>query len=259
MKLFVSKNIRIILGCILVFTIISVCFTYMYTRKTINQNSAEEKFDNNYLSKNHQSKSPNEKITAELVSENGKSFDSVLITANNDHVLIPLEDIFYTTIEYANWVDNTRFAICGHINPSLEVYILIDVNKTQISGKYYGIGFTWNKSKNRLYYIEPSSHFSEPTSDKIVDSEEHIYYETRKEESILDKLAISDDEQIFAFYINNSANETRKLIIAKMNKNKKLEAHTIINAQFGDIKFNNNNSIETIVPGGNIYHYDISP
>ena len=144
MRLFNSKNIRILLGCILAISIISVCIVYKYTRQITDRKTLGEKsdFNNNYTNNDHQYKSPNEEINAELIRENGKSFDSVLITGkNNAHELIPLEDIFYTAIENINWVDNTRFAICGHVNPSLDVYILIDVNKKQISGKYYGIGF----------------------------------------------------------------------------------------------------------------------
>jgi hypothetical protein len=190
--------------------------------------------------------------------ENGYLFDSVLIKRQDRFEgLIALEDIFYTNIENTEWLDNTRYAVHGHVNPSLEVYILIDVQKREIIGKYYGIGFTWNKNKDRLYYIEGSPHYGGQVLSKIINNEGHIYFETQQGESILDKLAVSDDEQTFAFYIDDLKGESRKLIVTIIDRNKKLQKKTAIDAQFGDIEIINNKTIKITPPGGAIYYYSI--
>ncbi|HWP98800.1 MAG TPA: hypothetical protein VN426_18310 [Syntrophomonadaceae bacterium] len=269
-----GKRIKLIFSCILLVAIIGVSLVYVNTKKNEDKISAEQNIaaevepkkviekspdiKNNYVSQNDYSKSPNGDVSAEVVRENGSLFDSILIkNKDNGEGLIALDNISYTNIERTDWLDNTRYVVCGHVNPSLEVYIVIDTQKRQIIGKYYGIGFTWNKDKDKLYYIETSPHFSEPGPDKIIDDESNIYFETQKGEFILDTLAISDDEQTFAFYIDNSESESRKLIVAKMNKNRKLQKQTTIDAQFGDIDFTNNKSIQITASDGTVYYYDI--
>jgi|GEM_PF-3100677 len=262
-----SKIIKTILTIALI-GIISVSFIYTNLRKHKSeiaaQNSAADEsqvlteniFDSseNYVSQNYYSKSPNGEISAEVVRENG--FNSILIKNKDNVEGLVLENLFYTNIESTEWLDDTRYAICGHVNPSLEVYIIIDTQKRQIIGKYDGIGFTWNKNKNRLYYIETSPNYNEPITDRIIDNEGNIYFETQKGQSIINSLAISDDEQSFAFYIDDSKNESRKIIVAKMDKNNKLRQQTSIDAQFGIIEFNNK-SITVTNSVGAVYYYGI--
>ena len=268
-----NKTLKLVLSGIVLIAVIAAVLIYANTKKNEKKIIDEQNsiavnepqkvapqnpdIQNNYSSRSHYSKSPDREISAEVVRENGNSFDSILIKSkDNTEGLIALKDFSYTGIESTAWLDNSRYALCGHVNPSLEVYILIDTQKKQITGNYYGIGFTWSKNKDRLYYIETSPHFSEQISDKIVDNEGHTYFETQKGESIIDKPAISDDEQTFAFYIGNSTDESRKLTVAKMDQNKKLQKQTTIGAQFGDIEFNNNKSIKITAPDGKVYNYD---
>ncbi len=213
---------------------------------------------NNDVGQNYCSRSPNGEVSAEVVRENGYLFDSVLIKRQDRfEELIALEDIFYTNIENTEWLDNTRYAVRGHVNPSLEVYILIDTQKREIISKYYGIGFVWNKNKDRLYYIEVSPNYPGQALSKIINNEGHVYFEVQPGELILDQLAVSDDEQIFTFYIVDLQDESRKLIITNMDRNKKLQKKTTIDAQFGDIEIINNKTIKITPPGGAVYYYEI--
>lgn len=250
------KFLKLILCFIFLIAVISFSIVYANIKKNEIKVEKGSEFLNNYVNLNHYSKSPNEEVSAEVVRENGYLFDSVLIKRQDRFEgLIALEDILYTNIENTEWLDNIRYAIHGHVNPSLGVYILIDTQKREIIGKYYGIGFTWNK--DRLYYIESALHYSGQTLSKIVDNEGHIYFEAQPGESILDKLAVSDDEQIFAFYIDDSKDGSRKLIVTKIDRNKKLQKKTAIDAQFGDIEIINNKTIKITSPGGAAYYYEI--
>ncbi len=252
------RLLKLILWFIFLIAVISFSVIYVNIKQNEIKVETGSEFLNNNVSLNYYSKSPNGEVSAEVVRENGYLFDSVLIK-RQDRVegLIALEDIFYTNIENTEWLDNTRYAVRGHVNPSLEVYILIDTQKREIIGKYYGIGFAWNKNKDRLYYIEASPHYSGQALSKIIDNEGHIYFEAQQGESILDKLAVSDDEQTFAFYIDDLQGGSRKLIVTKIDRNKKLQKQTTIDNQFGDIEIINNKTIKITPPGGAVYYYEI--
>lgn len=190
-----------------------------------------------------------------MVREEGYLFDSVLVKGQDGlGEFIALEDIFYTNIENTEWLDNTRYAIRGHVNPSLGVHILINIEEKKITGKYYGIGFSWNKNKDRLYYIEASPYYGEQVLSKVMDNEGHIYFEAQQGESILEKLAVSADDQILAFFIDDSG-RSRKLIVIKMDMNNKLQKKIAIDAQFGDIEIIDNKTIIITSPGGTNYYY----
>ncbi len=86
--------------------------------------------DDSYISKNVTCISPDGTKTAEVVRLSGKKFDSILVTSNNKKPkAVLLENIIYTNIESFSWIDNNRVAITGHINPSLEVYVVVDAEK----------------------------------------------------------------------------------------------------------------------------------
>lgn len=82
-------------------------------------------------------------------------------------------------------------------------------------------------------------------SDKIVDNDDHIYYESESGTTLGGKLAVSDDERTFAFYVDDSIKETRKLYIAGLNKNYKLEKRSELDVPYGDIRIEKNNIIIT--------------
>ena len=252
------RFLKSILWFVFLIAVISFSIVYANIKKNVINVEKGSEFLNNYVCLNHYSKSPNGEVSAEVVRENGYLFDSVLIRRQDRFEgLIALEDIFYTNIENTEWLDNTRYAVRGHVNPSLEIYILIDTQKREIIGKYYGIGFAWNKNRDELYYIETSPPYSGQVLSKIINNEGHIYFEAQQGESILDKLAVSDDEQTFAFYTDDLQGGSRKLIVTKIDRNKKLQKKTTIDSQFGDMEIINNKTIKITPPGGAVCYYEI--
>lgn len=157
--------------------------------------------------------------------------------------------MWYTDLEKANSypINDTCYAIRGHINPSLEVYVVVDAVNGELIGKYHGVGFTWNKNRDTLYYVVNSPYFStDRAKDKIVDNKGNIYYEADLNTTLTDKMIISEDEQTFAFFVND-LNE-RKLYIAEMNKNKKLEKKSELSTPFGDIEFKSDKTVKVTPP-----------
>lgn len=219
----------------------------------------EDSENKTYKRKDVSSKSPNGELNAEVVRKDSFKFDSVVFTdKNSKSQVVDLVNIIYTSIVSASWIDDIRYGICGHINPSLNVYVVVDTKINQIIGEYYGLGFTWNLNKNKLYYIQTSPHFAdEIVSDKIVDNDDHIYYESESGTTLGGKLAVSDDERTFAFYVDDSIEETRKLYIAGLNKNNKLEKRSELNVPYGDIRIEKNNIIITEQDGNSkVYSID---
>lgn len=207
-----------------------------------------------YIKKGHFAQSPNGEMTAEVIREKDLFFDSILITdKNKENFKIILENIMYTSIESFSWIDNNRIGLCGEINPSVKVYVVIDTNGKSIVGEYDGIGFVWNKDKNKLYYIMTGFE----VIDKIVDNEGNTYYEAESGTSIIGTIAITEDEEKFAFFVNENSQNKRKLILAKMGLDKKLKKELEIDAQFGSIKFNGSNSLSVTGIDGSITNYDL--
>ena len=99
--------------------------------------------------------------------------------------------------------------------------------------------FTWNNDKSKLYYIESSPHFAvEKTRDKIVDNKGNVYFESESGTSLLNELALSDDERTFAFFIDYE--NDRNLFVGKIGQYKKLHKITEISIDVGKIKFEDN-------------------
>jgi hypothetical protein len=140
----------------------------------------------------------------------------------------------------------------------MQVYVIMDADSKSITGIYRGIGFAWNKNKDRLYYVRTSPHFSEEhVGDEIVDDEDNIYYKTERGISIIGSIAISDDEEKFAFFVDDVSREKRNLVVCKRDADNKLKKQMEINAPFGEIKFNDNNSVSVADINKNITNYDL--
>lgn len=215
--------------------------------------------NDNYTKKGQFAQSPNGEMTAEVVREKGMFVDTVLITdKNNETFKIVLENIMYTYIEDFSWIDDTRIALWTHVNPSLQVYVVMGADSKSMVGVYKGLGFAWNKNKDRLYYVKPSPQFSEEhVGDEIVDDEDNIYYKTESGTFIRGTIAISDDEEKFAFFVDDIYLEKQNLVICKMDEGNKLKKELEIDAPFGEIKFNDNNSVSVADINKNITSYDL--
>jgi hypothetical protein len=189
--------------------------------------------------------SPDNETIAEIVRKNNYKFDSVIINKpGKDLKEIVLENIVYTDINYTTWIDNNRFALSAHINPSLDVYVIINIEKGLIEAEYYGVGFTWDKNKNKLYYVQTTPYFSpDMVSDKITDNLGNIYYETEKNERMTDVLTISEDENKIAFFVNELNSNIRELVVLEKEQDKTFKKNVNKQAEFGEIEFNSDGSI----------------
>ncbi len=101
-----------------------------------------------------------------------------------------------------------------------------------------------------------SPHNSGQTLSKIIDNEGQIYFEAQPGELILDRLAVSDDEQTLVFYTDDIKRESRKLVVAQIDRNKKFQKKTAIDAQFGDVEIIDNQTIIVTPPGGAVHYYE---
>lgn len=215
--------------------------------------------ESNSVQRKASAKSPDGKMKAEVVTEKDKFHDSIIVTdKNNNSSKIELVNMLYTGIMGFSWIDNTRVALLGHVNPSLNRYIVVDAYKKEVIKEYNGLGFTWNKDKNKLYYVVPAPHFAVGEAvEQIVDSDGHVYYETKKNETLTDTLAISQNEQNFVFLVNNN-DDSRKLIIAKLGADKKLEKKSELDVRYGDIEFMDNEHFTITDSDGNALEYSVN-
>ena len=215
--------------------------------------------ESNSMKRKVSAKSPDGKMEAEVITEKDKLHDSIIVTdKNNNSSKIELENMLYTGIMGFSWIDNTRVALLGHVNPSLNRYIVVDAYKKEVIKEYNGLGFTWNKNKNKLYYVVPKPHFAVGEAiEQIVDSDGHVYYETKRNETLTDTLAISQNEQNFVFLVNKNDN-SRKLIIAKLGADKKLEKKSELDVRYGDIEFKDNVHFTITDSDGNALEYSVN-
>jgi hypothetical protein len=164
--------------------------------------------------------SPNHELEASIIRKDGMKYDSLLITGQDRADCVLLEDIFYTSVLNLTWIDDSRVALLGHLNPSSNVYVILNSKTLSIDGSYYGLGFTWNKSKDRLYYVATSPHFSgEQGGDKIVDNDGYVYYEADKNTMISDQaLSVSEDEKTISFTIRDINTDSEQSITITPSK-----------------------------------------
>jgi len=108
----------------------------------------------------------------------------------------------------------------AHVNPSLDVYCLLDANKLQKVKEYYGIGFVWDSRKENIYYALPQPHFSNLKGREKIYKNDQVIFETSDSESILKGPYISENNDI-AFYTKDvNAEDEVKLNIGKVKDEK---------------------------------------
>ncbi len=186
-------------------------------------------------------------ISARVARKAGQSFDSVIFSSNDAGMkLVELSNINYSNIEYSEWIDEERYGICAHINPSQEVYIVVDSIEAKVIDKFYGLGFFWSNNKERIYYVNSGSPDSDSSNDQIVDSLGHVYYDAGDEHTITSVMKASNDEKTFAFFVNHIENNIRELIIAEMNESRKLIPLSEKESPIGEILFMNDNKVKVI-------------
>ena len=139
---------------------------------------------------------------AELVPVEGWSFSALNITLEDGTKKeCELTNIFFTGILDFRWIDEERIVLEGHINPSLNVYIVYSLRENSFK-EYYGLSFTWDNDYNKLYFIKTSPHWgSEPVPEKIIDEDENIYYETSKGEYLVNTLILDSTNEYLGFYV----------------------------------------------------------
>lgn len=139
---------------------------------------------------------------AELGPVEGWVFSSLNITLEDGTKKeCELTNVFFSSISEFRWIDEERVVLEGHRNPSLEVYIVYDLKENSFE-EYYGLFFTWNNDYSRLYYVQPSPHFTpESVPEKIVDQDETVYYETNKGEHLVNSLTLDETNEYIGFFV----------------------------------------------------------
>lgn len=118
-----------------------------------------------------------------------------------------------TAIESDKWFDSEHLAIVGHINPSLQCFLLYNVSTTSVEVEKYGINFTWVDSDiTTLVYIVPSAHFTDSGDAEVIkDINDSTLYETQQGEKI-SNLVILDNGDIEFDLTTKDGNVTKETI-----------------------------------------------
>ncbi len=162
-----------------------------------------------------------EKSSGNPVSLSGKKAsvrkqqDSVwseILIKNGDSIkTVSLDNELFTAVYSINWSDEDTLEIVCHVNPSMDV-MLIYSEENGLT-KYYGAFFTKNVD-NKLYYVETAPHFgTEKVPEKLLDSENNVYYQTEKGVKFNSDIAVCGD--YIAFYESDGESTTLKVINVK--------------------------------------------
>ncbi len=146
---------------------------------------------------------------AELVPVEGKAFPVLEITLEDGtKKKCELTNVLFTSVRDFYWIGEDRVVLEGHVNPSLNVYIVYDLKENDFR-EYNGLFFTWNHDHSKLFYVQPSPHFgAEPVPEKIVDQDGTVYYETGKGEYFVNDLILDATDQYIGFYVKTTGEAT---------------------------------------------------
>ena len=121
-------------------------------------------------------------------------------------------------VDRVKWMDEHTFWGIMHDNPSQET--LVEYNDETGVKFYYGLFFTRDQNGN-LYYVSPTSHFSqEGASERILDAQGNVIFATEPGVQIVRYLAVSDDYVAFytrGFHANDNDGTTLVIFSRKDN------------------------------------------
>lgn len=193
--------------------------------------------------------SPNGTMQAylRLNDPNETIFDDVIVVNKETGKarVLSLENVLYTTVLSIEWLNDDMIAFKGHVNPSLDVYIVFNPETGERLRENDGVGFTWDTELSHVYYSLPQPHFSNVRGkDKIIEDAETEIYESDADAIIMGGPALSDTGKMF-FFERNINDESITLIEAekpakgKLKKIKKTKWKNLC----GEIKVNSDDSI----------------
>lgn len=151
---------------------------------------------------------------AELVPVEGEAFPVLEITLEDGtKKKCELTNVLFTSVCDFYWIGEDRVVLEGHVNPSLNVYIVYDLKENDFK-EYNGLFFTWNHDNSKLFYVQPAPHFgAEAVPEKIIDQDGTVYYETWAGEHFVDGLILDATSQYMGFYVRTTGEDTDFWII----------------------------------------------
>jgi len=193
--------------------------------------------------------SPDGLNTAEISCNEAK--DRVLLLrrqGKQDEILEITPAGSLASIEKFCWLDNQTLILKDHINPSLGIYTVIDAVAKKVAGNYYGTTFTWNKQRDKLYYLEGMPHPNYLDGhQKIRDGAGNLCFETGAGEVICGQLYISADDKYFAFYLENVEEGQMELVVAQMEQGERLRRIWGKECPLGKVRFLDDSLLEVVI------------
>ncbi|SCY37645.1 hypothetical protein [Alkaliphilus peptidifermentans] len=159
--------------------------------------------------------------------------------------VLSLDNVWYTTVLGVQWLNSDLIAFTGHVNPSLEVYVVFDAGTGDRIRKHDGVGFVWDKEMHHVYYSLPQPFFSEVRgNDKIMEDDDTVLYETDSDVLIIGGPALSESGEMYFFEWSEKKNKV-SLVKAERNPKEKLKNIKKFDwdKPYGDIKVKGDESI----------------
>jgi hypothetical protein len=193
-------------------------------RGEINQNSSIVKTETEKVEKEYESiseiyQTEDKKKSAQIIRLKGEEKDTLRITTGEEVLIdLPLEEGI-SQILSVEWLNNNQYlAITSHFNPSMNQYLTVDFQNDFQMENYFGFGFTWNSEGSNFYYIQAASHFSEDTTDVLVDKKGNVFYETKGGNRLIGWINITPNEKYFVCEIYTSDDKSNLLILEKQDE-----------------------------------------
>ena len=135
-------------------------------------------------------------------------------------------------------------------------YLTVDLENDYEIKTYYGVAFTWNYDGSNFYYIQAAPHFSNDTSDMIVDKNGNVFYETKNGDRLYGRISITPDEKYFMSEISTQ-DEQSTLLIFKKQDEKTMYIVAKISDYTGIPEFIDNNTV-SLCKDGKVQIFKIS-
>lgn len=132
---------------------------------------------------------------------------------------LSLEEEFTTQIINVEWLNNNEYlAITSHLRPSMEQYLIVELNNDYNIETHNGFGFTWNSDFTNLYYIQAEPNYSEDSSDMILDKKGNVLYETTDGNRLNGDLRITPNGQYLMCDVYTSQDTNELFILEKQDE-----------------------------------------
>lgn len=159
------------------------------------------------------------KKSAQIIRLKGSDKDTLRITTAEEVIIDLLLDEGISQILSVEWLNNNQYlAITSHVNPSMNQYLTVDLKSDYQMETYFGFEFTWNSDWSNFYYIQAAPHFSEDTTDVLVDKYGNVFYETKGGNRLSGGINITSDEKYLMCEIYTPEDKKELLILEKQDE-----------------------------------------